>query len=105
MASEDGAPDSSHALFADPSLNMVDKCAKIFKHFDQDNDDVLKFEELAALQLATAGTVLTRKHWKAVCMAFEVSDSEGITLEHLQLTYKTPGASVDADYLKIFPNS
>jgi len=103
MASEDRAPDSTPALFSDPSLNMVDKCAKIFKHFDGDNDDLLKFEELAALQLATAGTVLTRQHWKAVCKAFEINESEGLTLEHLQLTYKTPGASVDADYLKVFP--
>jgi|AntAceMinimDraft_5_1070358.scaffolds.fasta_scaffold22545_1 Ca2+-binding EF-hand superfamily protein len=103
MAAEDAAPAPSPALFADASLSMMDKCAKIFEYFDQDNDGALKFKELAALQLATAGTVLAPQHWQAVCAAFDIKASEGITLNHLRLTYKTPGASVDADYLKVFP--
>ena len=54
MAAEEATP----ALFSDESLKMTDKCARIFEHFDKDNDGTLNFQELSALQLATAGTVL-----------------------------------------------
>lgn len=79
-----------------------DKVRALLERFDVDKDDHLKFPELAALQRATAETVLTEEMYVMACRALDCHPSTGISLGALKLTYAAPGSDLDADYDKVF---
>ena len=74
----------------------------LHEHFDADNDGFLKFEELAALQLATSGETLTPDMYIAVCRTLECQPGTGISLTALRLTYASDGTNASDDYTRVF---
>jgi hypothetical protein len=70
-----------------------DKVRTLFEHFDTDQDDHLKFVELAALQKATAGTMLTEEMYMMACRALDCLPSKGLSLDAIKLTYAAGGGS------------
>lgn len=71
-----------------------DKVRAVFEHFDTDHDDHLKFAELAALQKATAGTMLTEEMYLMACRALDCKPQLGISLDALKLTYVAEGSDI-----------
>lgn len=66
----------------------------LFEHFDQDKDGFLQFQELAALQLATAGESMTEEQYIMVCRTLQCQPGQGISLTALRLTYASHGTNV-----------
>ena len=73
---------------------MRDKVRTLFEHFDVDGDEHLKFAELAALQKATAGTLLTEEMYMMACRALDCTPHQGISLDALKLTYAAEGSDI-----------
>lgn len=71
-----------------------DKVRAIFEHFDTDQDQHLKFAELAALQKATSGTMLTEEMYVMACRALDCTPHKGISLDALKLTYAAEGSDI-----------
>eukprot|EP00934_Nitzschia_sp_Nitz4_P000970 Nitzschia sp. Nitz4//scaffold17_size182527//92702//93106//NITZ4_001856-RA/size182527-processed-gene-0.18-mRNA-1//1//CDS//3329539346//970//frame0 len=82
-----------------------DRVRAILEHFDLDKDDHLNMSELAALQRATAGTVLTEEMYVMACRALDCHPSTGISLGALKLTYASPGSDLEKDYQIIFSSA
>ncbi len=71
-----------------------DKVRAVFEHFDGDQDQHLKFAELAALQNATSGTMLTEDMYVMACRALDCTPNNGISLDALKLTYGAEGSDI-----------
>ena len=71
-------------------------------HFDHDKDGYLNYEELAALQLATSGEILTSDQYVMVCQTLECHPRHGISITALRLTYASDGTNVMDDYTAVF---
>mmetsp|Transcript_4029 Transcript_4029/g.5292 ORF Transcript_4029/g.5292 Transcript_4029/m.5292 type:complete len:135 (-) Transcript_4029:375-779(-) len=80
-----------------------DKIRCLHEHFDKDEDGYLKLSELAALQKATEGVILTEEMYLMACSALNCPPSTGISLNALKLTYASDGADFEKDYYKVFP--
>jgi len=82
-----------------------DKVKILFEHFDHDQDGFLKYDELAALQTATAGYEtdrLSKEMYVMACQSLNCHPDSGLSLEALKFTYAADGADIDADYDKVF---
>lgn len=73
-----------------------DKVRTLFEHFDKDGDKYLNFPELAALQVATSGDILTEDMYVMACRALGCPPSQGLSLDALKLTYASEGANIGA---------
>jgi hypothetical protein len=71
-----------------------DKTRCLHEHFDKDGDGHLKLTELAALQKATEGVILTEEMYLMACRALDCHPSNGISLDALKLTYASDGADI-----------
>jgi hypothetical protein len=96
------------ALFQKEDNDMAevfrDKIQVLFNHFDRDKDGHLKFAELAALQRATEGVILSEEMYLMACKALDCKPGTGVSLPALKLTYAAQGgADFEKDYLKVFP--
>lgn len=94
--------DSAMLSFAE---SFRDKVKILFEHFDHDQDGFLKYDELAALQTATAGydtDRLSKEMYVMACQNLNCHPDTGLSLEALKFTYAADGADVDADYDKVF---
>jgi hypothetical protein len=84
-----------------------DKVKILFDHFDHDKDGKLKYDELAALQTATAengydSERLSKEMYVMACQSLNCHPDDGLSLEALKFTYAADGADIDADYGKVF---
>jgi len=84
-----------------------DKVKILFEHFDNDTDGRLKYDELAALQTATAddgynSDRLSKEMYVMACQSLNCHPDEGLSLEALKFTYAADGSDIDADYDKVF---
>ena len=132
MANQDLSP-----LFSKQDETMAesfrDKVRILFEHFDKDGDGFLNLKELAALQKATEGVILTEEMYLMACRTLNCQPGNGITLGALKVTYASDGADVggyiratllssssfkvganwqffvdcitEKDYLKVFPEN
>jgi hypothetical protein len=96
--------DSAMMSFAE---GFRDKVKILFEHFDHDTDGRLKYDELAALQTATAddgynSDRLSKEMYVMACQSLNCHPDEGLSLEALKFTYAADGSDIDADYDKVF---
>jgi hypothetical protein len=71
-----------------------DEVRCLHEHFDKDGDGHLCFSELAALQKATEGVILSEEMYVMTCRALDCHPRNGISLGALKLTYASDGANV-----------
>lgn len=62
----------------------------------------MDFAELSALQLATSGEKMSKNQYKATCEALGAKAKFGLNVQHLKITYMSPGTDVDEDYRMVF---
>lgn len=91
-----------------------DKVRILFEHFDVDGDGRLRYNELAALQVATNSSsnnsddddgdnpMLSKEMYVMACQSLNCHPDQGLSLESLKFTYAADGADIDADYEKVF---
>eukprot|EP00536_Pseudo-nitzschia_multiseries_P019197 jgi/Psemu1/59439/gm1.59439_g len=85
-----------------------DKVRILFEHFDVDGDGRLRYNELAALQIATSNSAdddnskLSKEMYVMACQSLNCHPDQGLSLEALKFTYAADGADIDADYDKVF---
>ena len=91
-----------------------DKVRILFEHFDVDGDGRLRYNELAALQIATNSSnnnsndsnddnpMLSKEMYVMACQSLNCHPDQGLSLESLKFTYAADGADIDADYEKVF---
>jgi hypothetical protein len=80
-----------------------DRVRSLHEYFDKNKDSYLNFQELAALQETTDGTLLSEEMYVMVCKALDCRPGNGISIDALRLTYASEGADIDKDYFKVFP--
>jgi Ca2+-binding EF-hand superfamily protein len=71
-----------------------DRVRSLHEHFDKDEDGHLNFEELAALQKATEGVILSEEMYVMVCRTLDCKPNKGISIDALRLTYASEGADI-----------
>eukprot|EP00980_Cylindrotheca_fusiformis_P016023 scaffold4715_cov115-Cylindrotheca_fusiformis.AAC.7 len=71
-----------------------DRVRSLHEHFDKDGDGHLNFEELAALQKATEGVILSEEMYVMACKALDCIPNKGISMGALKLTYASEGADI-----------
>ena len=71
-----------------------DKVRCLHEHFDKDEDGHLCFSELAALQKATEGVILSEEMYLMACRTLTCDTGKGLTLGALKVTYASDGANV-----------
>jgi Ca2+-binding EF-hand superfamily protein len=71
-----------------------DRVRSLHEHFDKNEDGQLNFEELAALQKATEGVILSEAMYVMVCRALDCKPDKGISIDALRLTYASEGADI-----------
>jgi len=74
-----------------------DKVKILFEHFDNDTDGRLKYDELAALQTATAddgynSDRLSKEMYVVACQSLNCYPNEDLSLEALKFTYAADGS-------------
>ena len=74
----------------------------IFKKYDKDGDNMLKFSEIKELQFDTEGLELSKKEYKRTCGLLGVNHTKGLSLQHLAQTYTGKEGSLETDYAKVF---
>eukprot|EP00537_Pseudo-nitzschia_pungens_P007124 CAMPEP_0172360616 /NCGR_PEP_ID=MMETSP1060-20121228/4613_1 /TAXON_ID=37318 /ORGANISM="Pseudo-nitzschia pungens, Strain cf. cingulata" /LENGTH=180 /DNA_ID=CAMNT_0013082657 /DNA_START=122 /DNA_END=664 /DNA_ORIENTATION=- len=85
-----------------------DKVRILFEHFDVDGDGRLRYNELAALQIATndsgddESSKLSKEMYVMACQSLNCHPDQGLSLEAIKFTYAAEGADIDADYEKVF---
>jgi len=84
-----------------------DKVKILFEHFDHDKDGKLRYDELAALQTATAengydSERLSKGMYVMACQSLNCHPDDGLSLEALKFTYAADGSDIDADYERVF---
>lgn len=82
-----------------------DKVRLIHEHFDKDQDGYLNFKELSNLQFYTSGSTVDSNSYGHLCKIFGTDPNQGLSLDHLRLTYSSVGANIDDDFAKVFEES
>lgn len=94
------------ALFESKSTSFAkefqDKVRAIHEFFDKDTDGYLNFEELSNLQLYTSGSEMDKSVYHHLCQIFGSTPKQGLSLDHLRLTYSSDGANIEEDFEKVF---
>lgn len=94
------------ALFESSSTSFAnefqDKVRAIHEFFDKDADGYLNFQELSNLQLYTSGSEMDKNVYHHLCQIFGTTPKQGLSIDHLRLTYSSDGANIEEDFEKIF---
>ena len=72
----------------------ADRVRCLHENFDKNEDGHLNFEELAALQKATEGVILSKEMYVMACKALDQKPDPGISLDALKLTYASEGSDI-----------
>ena len=80
------------------------KVAEIFAHYDKDGDKFLNQAEVSALQKDTEGKGMSEAEYGQFCELLEANPVQGLSVQHLLVTYVALGGDVNADYAKVFPD-